>query len=56
MECENELCLYEQKGKCTLEKIALDIIGQCTSCIYVEIPKKDLEKYKNIHKNRIENY
>ena len=56
MKCENELCLYEQKGKCILETIELDIIGQCTSCIYVDIPKKDLEKYKNIHKNKMKNY
>ncbi len=47
MKCENCFCIYQENGKCILDEINLDITGQCDSCIYVDIPKKDLEKYKN---------
>ena len=56
MKCENLFCLYEENGNCILDKISLDIIGQCTNCIHVDIPKNDLDKYKSIHLNKMEDY
>ena len=52
MKCENEFCIYQEKGNCILDEISLDIIGQCTDCIYVNIPNKQLEKLKNEHRRK----
>ena len=46
MNCENLFCIYKKKGKCILEEIHLDIIGQCKECIYIKIEEKKLEKMK----------
>ena len=46
MKCENEFCIYWDKSKCTLDEVALDIVGQCTECIYPSIDKKALKKAK----------
>ena len=47
MRCENCFCIYQENGKCVLDEINIDITGQCDSCIYVDIPKSDLENIKN---------
>ena len=52
LECENEFCIYQENGNCILEDIKLDILGQCTDCIYVDIPKNQLEQFKNQHRKR----
>jgi hypothetical protein len=52
MKCENEFCIYQEKGNCILDDIKLDVIGQCTECIYVNIPNKQLEKLKNEHRRK----
>lgn len=56
MKCENLFCLYEENGNCILDEISLDIIGQCTDCIYVDIPQKDLNKFKSIHLKKMKDY
>lgn len=53
MNCENYLCIYQDKGHCTLDKIELDVLGQCKECIYVDINDADLERYKQLKKNKI---
>lgn len=47
MECENVFCVYEKDGKCILDKVSLDITGQCTECITVEIENVIIAKAKN---------
>ena len=51
MECENIFCVYQKDNKCKLDKITLDIQGNCTSCIYVNINEKTLDNYKNEYKD-----
>ncbi len=52
MNCENEFCIYQQQGRCTLKNIELDIMGQCKECIYVEINQEFLQKLKeNLREN-----
>lgn len=56
MNCENFFCVYQEKDKCILDEISIDDIGLCCSCMYTNIPEKDLEKYKKIHREKLENY
>ena len=44
--CENCFCIYEENGKCILDKVELDIMGQCTECIYVNLDDSVLKKAK----------
>lgn len=46
VQCENFLCVYNDKNKCTLKNISLDITGTCRECIYPEIPREILDKLK----------
>ena len=46
MNCENYLCVFWEKDKCTLTEVSLDIIGQCTKCIYIDINSKIIEKQR----------
>ncbi len=55
MKCENYFCVYQDNGKCILDEINIDIMGQCDSCIYIDIPKFELEKYKKLLKNKFIN-
>lgn len=45
--CENEFCVYEEDGKCTLDEITLDISGACSDCIYINIDEQTLKILKN---------
>lgn len=56
MKCENEFCIYQEKGSCVLDDINLDILGQCTECIYVDIPESQLENFKKEHRKRRDYY
>ncbi|MBQ6815930.1 MAG: hypothetical protein IJP26_01680 [Clostridia bacterium] len=56
MECENLFCIYQENNHCILNEITLDIVGQCDSCIYVEIPKFELENYKIQLRNKLKSY
>ena len=46
MDCENIFCIYQSKGKCTVEEIEIDSMGMCATCLYPEIDKKVLERAK----------
>ena len=46
MNCENIFCIYWEKNKCILDDISLDIIGNCDSCIYIDLSEKELEEYR----------
>lgn len=47
MKCENELCVYQDKGYCILEGVAIDSNGRCTECVYPDIDKRLLTLAKN---------
>jgi hypothetical protein len=57
LNCENYFCIYEENGKCILDKIELDILGQCTECIYVNLEQDVLNdaKQKLLKKYEISN-
>lgn len=44
MECENSFCVYWLKENCILEKITLDIQGNCQDCVYINIDENTLQK------------
>ena len=46
MRCDNIFCIYWTKNHCSLNKISLDIQGNCESCIYVDIEDNVLESYR----------
>ena len=46
MQCENVYCIYCEKMECKLEEISLDVQGQCTECIYVEIEEELIAERK----------
>lgn len=46
LSCENEFCVYQKEGTCVLGKVQLDIQGNCTDCVYVNIEKDTLKKLK----------
>lgn len=46
MNCENSFCIYQSKGKCTIDKINIGILGMCTDCIYPDIDEEVLEQAK----------
>lgn len=58
MNCENEFCIYQCDGYCTLNHISIDHSGRCADCIYpnidrkqlVQLKRKLLKKYKNTDK------
>jgi len=56
MKCENCFCVYQSKDKCLLDSIELDILGQCTSCIYANIDETVLENAKKSTIRKMESY
>jgi len=46
LRCENIFCIYQNNDRCILEDINLDIQGNCTDCIYVNLNNEFLEKIK----------
>ena len=44
--CDNEFCIYQKEGKCSLEGIQLDIQGNCENCIYVNVEQEVLNSLK----------
>ena len=46
MNCENSFCIYQSKGKCTLDKINIDSLGMCTECIYPDIDEEIINQAK----------
>ena len=37
LSCENEFCIYQKNENCILDVIHLDVNGNCTDCIYINI-------------------
>ena len=56
MNCENKFCIYWEDDYCTLNEISLDILGTCTSCIYVDIDDKTLKEEREKALKRIDYY
>ncbi len=46
LSCENEFCIYQKEGSCTLASVQIDIQGNCTDCIYVNIEEDTLINLK----------
>lgn len=46
MNCENDFCIYQNKGKCILDKIDIDSLGMCAECIYPDIDEEILMQAK----------
>ncbi len=46
MNCENNLCIYQENDFCILDKVELDFQGQCKACIRIDIEDSDLKKLK----------
>lgn len=42
MKCENKLCIYFKAGFCILNKIQIDELGMCDSCIRVNLCEHEL--------------
>ena len=48
MNCENKFCIYQNEGKCMLNKVDIDSLGMCADCIYPDIDEKILNQSKLI--------
>ena len=46
MYCENRFCVYQDDGECILDETGLDIMGACTSCIYINMSDEELAERK----------
>jgi len=46
MNCENKFCIYQNEGKCMLNKVDIDSLGMCADCIYLDIDEKILNQAK----------
>ena len=46
LSCENEFCIYQKNGTCSLDIVELDIQGTCTDCIYINIEENTLSELK----------
>ncbi len=53
MNCENDFCIYQDEGVCTIEKISINNLGMCMECIY---PKIDNEILNQAKSNFLEKY
>ena len=48
MRCANYLCIYSEKGICTLPNINIDSMGMCINCTPISIDDEELKKLKKI--------
>ncbi len=53
MKCENNLCIYESDGDCTLTEIYIDSLGMCTECIRAAIDENILREAKTKRRDNI---
>ena len=44
MNCENHFCIYWKEHHCVLERIELDEVGTCCTCILVDVDENQLEQ------------
>jgi len=54
MLCENSFCIYQKNGKCILEEININELGQCDECIKISINDTVLEKLKQTQLSKLE--
>ena len=47
LSCENKFCIYQRQGNCILEKVELDIQGNCVDCMYINIEDNSLNSLKD---------
>lgn len=52
MECDNFICIYQEDGKCILDRVSLDVMGQCKECILVTPDEETLQKMKLDQRSR----
>ena len=54
--CENNFCVYYQKGCCRLDDISLNDLGVYSECVYIPIPEpvlqSDREKFFRDHRDK----
>ena len=43
MRCKNKFCIYYRKERCMAEEIAINSVGMCEDCVYVEIDESELK-------------
>ena len=46
MNCENNFCIYCERGICVLENISINSLGMCNDCIMVSIEEETFQKQK----------
>ncbi len=46
VKCDNELCINEYEGRCSLGSVTFDFLGNCCDCDNVDIPLKTFKKIK----------
>lgn len=44
--CDNDLCVFAKKKKCTLNKVEINELGYCDAFVLVNIPQESLDGYK----------
>ena len=54
MSCENDYCIYNVENKCRFEKVAINSLGMCESCIIVSLDKSFLEMEKKKQRTEID--
>lgn len=58
MDCQNYFCIYQSEGKCCLEEISIDMMGNREHCIYPNIDmsyiKREKDKPLKVFDERIE--
>lgn len=52
MRCENYFCIYQENGLCILDDIELDIQGQCKDCTYLDFDEIELQKLKQLKRDK----
>lgn len=46
MNCEFDICRYNEKGECELGEVAINSLGMCDSCIIISLDEDFLEGEK----------
>lgn len=46
--CENEFCIYQKNNICTLDKIELNSMGICDSCIQIDLEPREVNSRKKV--------
>lgn len=54
--CENSYCVYWQSGFCVLDEVTLGTLGQCNSCILVDIDEDIVEGKRKKHIQILEDF